>query len=296
MIYVISHKESKVCESLGNLFRASLRDNKYKVRHIRLKKISKQLYEPGDICIVIGAARFSNFSEEDKISGVRYALWQTEMLPTTTKELNQSKVATSRLVGLEKILPYYDFYFEHYLLHHAFMSNRGWTIHGCIPLGYHRSLDYTEKFGSQTMKWDALFVGSKSKRRLSQLELIRRQCKLCPTIAVWDVDYYKLILQTKIGLNIHFEDIDTFESWRIMNLMCNRRLVISEPILKSNPLVSGKHFMSASRKDFPNVVGECAKNFSKYQHIADAGYQFIKSTFKFNDSTKKMVERIEKGI
>ncbi len=297
MIYIISHKNSKVCDSLGNLFRRSFADNKCDVQHVRIERIDDHPYKSGDVCIIIGAGRFPEFHKKQKKKGVTYALWQTEMLPTTNAELENSKIAKYRLTTLEKVLPYYDYYFEHYRLHIPFMKNRGWTVHDYIPLGYHSSLDYTTKFDDLSNKWDALFVGSVYyvDRRKKQLQLINECCNLRPSTAAWDDEYYKAILQSRIGLNIHFENINTFESWRIMNLMCNKRLVISEPILNSQPLISGKHFISAEPKKFPSVVCKCAKNFDKYQPIAEAGYKFIKKNLKFNDATKIMIERLKKG-
>jgi len=290
MIYIVSHPKSRIHPLIGELFRESLQDNGYEVRHNKFSSDIIQVpCESGDTCIVVGAGRYLNFNKEKKNSGVTYVLWQTEQLP-----INKIVgVGLSRLQTLERILPYYEFYFEYNKIHIPFMESRGWKVDGCIPLGYHKSIDYTRKFKKVNPEWDAIFIGGLRGRRAGLVKSLKDKCKLHPKSQAWGAGFYKAIHEANIGLNIHLENIDTFESWRIINYLCNKRLVISEPIVGLEPFIHRKHLIISPRDEFIGTVWKYSNKIAKLRRIANDGYNFIKTSYKFNDMTKKMMEIIK---
>jgi len=292
MIYIITHPKSIVLFPIGQIFYNSLKDNGYKVEHFQLREINDYLYKEGDFVIIIGAGRFPNFNVEQKQENVKYVLWQSEQLPIKCDELEKSEVGKKRLSTLEKLLPYYDYYFDYYPSQISFMEKRGWKVDGCVPLGYHETLDYTDKFDLE-IKWDVVFMGTMSERRKKQFESIKKRCNVFPNNSSWGLDFYKILYQTKIGLNIHFEYLDTLEFWRILNYLCNKKLIVSEIIVSPEPLIDGQHFIMARRDEFVDVVDQTVKNYEELKHIAVCGYDFIKNEYKFNDMTKKMIGIID---
>lgn len=288
MIYIVTHPKSNIHPLMGELFRKSLKDNGYDVEHSKTKDIGAVPCESGDTCIVVGAGRYIDFNESHKKNGVIYVLWQTEQLPI--KEI--IGVGLNRLQTLEKILPYYEYYFEYNQIHIPFMESRGWKVDGFIPLGYHKSIDYTKVFYRVNPEWDAIFIGGMHGRRIDLVKSLADKCKLHPKTKAWGDGFYKAIYEAKIGLNIHLEDIDTFESWRIINYLCNKRLVISEPIVGLEPFVNREHLIVSARDEFIGTVRKCSKEFEKFTQIAKDGYDFVRKSYRFNDMTKKMVDII----
>ena len=292
MIYILTHPKSIVLFPIGEVFYNSLKDNGYNVKHLQLMEINDYFYDNGDFVIVIGAGRFPNFNNKQKQENVKYILWQSEQLPMKYEELEKSEVGKKRLNTLEKLLPFYDFYFDYYLSQISFMRERGWKVDGCVPLGYHKTLDYTDKFDLE-MKWDAVFMGTMSKRRKRQFDNIKKRCNIFPNNSSWGLDFYKILSQTKVGLNIHFEYLDTLEFWRILNYLCNKKLIVSEIIVSPEPLIDGQHFIMASRDEFVDVVNQTVKNYEELKHIAERGYNFIKNEYEFNNMTKAMMEIVK---
>jgi hypothetical protein len=286
MIYIVTHPKSNIHPLIGELFLNSLQDNGYEVKHTKTIAISTVPCKIGDTCIVVGAGRYIDFNEEQKKSGVIYVLWQTEQLPL--KEI--IGVGLSRLQTLERILPYYEYYFEYNQVHIPFMESRGWTVNGCIPLGYHKSIDYTKRFKKVNPDYDAIFIGGLRGRRINLLKSLANKCKLHPKTNAWGDGFYKAIYEANIGLNIHLENIDTFESWRIINFLCNKRLIISEPIVGLEPFVNREHLIISPRDEFIGAVRKCSREFKKYRMIAKEGYNFVRNNYRFNDMTKKMME------
>lgn len=293
MIYVVTPVLSPVLGTIGDLFTTSIKDNGEDVIHHKVRNLDEHLYKKGDICIITGTGRFPNIAKQKK-EGVIYALWQSEPLPTPQCEIEKSEQGTKKLSTIERFIKYYDYYFDYSLEHLSFLENRGWKVDGWIPIGYHKSLDYTDIVAE--IKYDAVFIGrTEDTRRAEVLQEVAKRCKVYPnTKDVWGDNLFRVIRQSKVGLNIHNENMDTFEIWRIIRFLCNKTLIVSEPISDSIPLVAGKHFISASRDEFPDVVRECVENIDRYKGFVEDAYEYVKNSFSFNLTTKKMLRIIRR--
>lgn len=290
MIYVLTSSNSPVLMPFGRLLCHSLIDNGYEVEEQNSATLREVKYEKDDIVIVIGAHRFPDIIQEKK-DGVTYVLWNSEPIPTTPGQIEGTNIYNQRFDLFKKLLPYYDYYFDYWEKHYNVMRALGFKCDGWCGLGYHRSLDYTEKY-PEDLKYDAMFLGSLGGRRQEICKQIASKIKMYPQNRLWGEAKYLAYSQCKVGLNIHYEALDGFEEWRIIDMLCNKRLVISEAIIAPIPLKNGEHFLEVPREDFFEKVEEVIKNYSKYHHIAKQGYEFLRNSCKFNDNTKKMMEII----
>jgi hypothetical protein len=66
--------------------------------------------------------------------------------------------------------------------------------------------------------------------------------------------------------------------------MCNRSLVISEPIVYPEPYQPGVHYVSAPLADMPDVINYYLANETERTRIADAGHSFVTTELTFERS------------
>ena len=184
MIYIVTHKKSPVLFPIGNVFYYSLKDNGYDVNHLRLREINNCRYRNGDVVIVIGAGRFPTFDEKQKQSGVKYVLWNSEPFPITPEEF-KTKVYIKRFENFKRWVVPYDYYFDHTLRQYEYMNRLGFKCDGWCEIGYHKTLDFTDKY-KEDFEYDVLFIGGRrsmtsQSRRIKILEEIGQRCKVYPS-------------------------------------------------------------------------------------------------------------------
>jgi glycosyltransferase involved in cell wall biosynthesis len=100
-------------------------------------------------------------------------------------------------------------------------------------------------------------------------------------------DRNNLASQSKIVLNYHGHLIPFFEWHRALVAMANKSLFITDPVCKSNPLVEGKHFISASPRVINHVVDFFLENSDMRQEITNCVFQFLTAHLRMEQCTDR---------
>jgi len=127
-----------------------------------------------------------------------------------------------------------------------FLAGRGVSaVH--LPIGYHRALDRIAREDDEPI--DVLFYGSVNERQKRILDELAGRCRLHHLFGVYGDERDRIIARSKMVLNLHFYELQLFESVRVSYLLNNRRLVVSE----SSP--------ECPYEGFPTMVA--------YEHLVD---------------------------
>lgn len=95
-----------------------------------------------------------------------------------------------------------------------------------LPIGYHPALDRIPRADEEPI--DVIFYGSINERRKKVLDELAARCHLRHLFGVYGDERDRLIARSKLVLNLHFYELQLFESVRVSYLLNNRRLVVSE--------------------------------------------------------------------
>jgi hypothetical protein len=92
--------------------------------------------------------------------------------------------------------------------------------------------------------------------------------------ACWGEERTKLINRTKIFLGLQRRP-GKLSGIRMLLGMANKALVIAEPMYDSAPYVAGKHFISASLDEMPEVIEHYLRADSERELITDEAHRFV---------------------
>jgi len=97
--------------------------------------------------------------------------------------------------------------------------------------------------------------------------------------------------QTKIFLNLQRYAGD-LSGARLILGMANKALVISEPIYQPGDYIPGKHFVSATAEEMPEVINYYLRHDSEREAIADEGYKLVTQKLTMERSISRILELI----
>lgn len=144
-------------------------------------------------------------------------------------------------------------------------------------------------------KYDALFIGNMSDRRLKLLQRIKDTGinLLIPSKYVWEKDKIRLINESKVILNIHYDETNVFETLRIAESLGCGSFFLSENFewYPLNKIAAGKDFIMAPYDDIPEVLSHYLSHEIMREKIAQAGYEAIWKNFNWKEEFAK-VEKI----
>jgi len=162
--------------------------------------------------------------------------------------------------------------------------------HIFCPIGYHPMFECLE---TVEKKEKIIFIGDLSKYRQKIIQRI--STKTAKTVKVITGKYWQELEKDSSGiyLNIHgHRSKFIFEGARIIGvLMSNKCFVISETC-KWSPLKNGIHYVEAHWSSMPEKVQYYLNNPLKREKIAQQGYDFIKTQYRFQDHIKRAMEQI----
>jgi hypothetical protein len=143
---------------------------------------------------------------------------------------------------------------------------------------------------------DVLFIGDLSVPRRKRL-IARLQQQGIKLLAVgswsdpafWGEKRTRLLNSAKIVLNIQRYPGE-LSGMRFLLAMANKALAISEPIYDPTPYVPGKHYVSASLDDLPQLIRYYLAHEKERVAIANEGYRFVTQELTMARSVSRILE------
>lgn len=158
-----------------------------------------------------------------------------------------------------------------------YLAEQGISSHW-VPFGYDSTYGSDLKL---TRDVDVLFLGTPDDARHRQavrylkrkgVNVLAKGSWTDP--ACWGNERTKLINRTKIFLGLQRRP-GKLSGVRMLLGMANKALVIAEPMYDSSPYVEGKHFISASLEEMPEVIDHYLRHDSERERITDEAYRFV---------------------
>lgn len=179
-----------------------------------------------------------------------------------------------------------------------FLTEHGFTAHW-IPLGY---MPAHGRDMGLPRDIDVLFLGALDIPRRKRLIRRLRRCGIdLMAVGSWsDPDYWgenrtRLLNRTRILLNIsrHPRNLSDHR----LNLgMANKALVISEPMYKPAPYVPGKHYISATIEEMPEVISYYLAHDDERERIVNQGHRLVTQELTMARSVSCILELIREHI
>jgi len=175
-----------------------------------------------------------------------------------------------------------------------FLAERGIAAHWA-PLGYPPS--YGRDLGLPR-DIDVLFLGAFNIPRRRRLidQLRRRGINLLALGSRSNPDHWgenrtQLLNRTKILLNLQ-RSPGELSGMRFLLGMANRTLVISEPVYDSAPYVPGKHYISATIEEMPQIIRYYLAHEEEREKVAREGHRFVTQEMTLDRSVAQILELI----
>jgi len=172
-----------------------------------------------------------------------------------------------------------------------------------FQLGYHETLDRWGG-GDSERPVDVAFIGSASPRRLETLAFAAKalapynvdlRITADPTAAaqrqVDDAsgdDRWTLLARSKILLNIHRDDLLSFEWLRATAALCNGCVVVAEEAVGASPLEPGVHFVTGSREQLPGLVDELLRDPDRLATVRDNAYRWVREQAPLTEAVGRL--------
>ena len=177
----------------------------------------------------------------------------------------------------------------------AFLAEHGIDAH-FVPLGY-----LADRYGGDlglSRDVDVLFLGAlvpRRKRLLRRLE--RRGVKLRKMgswfdPACWGENRTRLLNRTRIFLNIARYPGE-LPGLRLILGMANKALVVSEPIHDPGPYIPGRHYVSCTLEEMPEVIRHYLANPDERDRIAAEGHRLVTEEVTLERSARRILGLID---
>ena len=103
----------------------------------------------------------------------------------------------------------------------------------------------------------------------------------------WDV-----LRNSKLMLNVHRSDLGYLEWLRVIGAIVNGCVVVTEHSFGFEPLVPGKHFISASYDNLPLAIDALLVNPSHTEEIRKAAYDYLREEIPLSRTIAPLVDAI----
>lgn len=305
-------------DSIQNYIRSYLEESGHYVA--QADKDQPLIIEPEGVLFIIGGANwypkiFRQLKTIPKEKRPLAVIWHTEPLPPPKKarlpwpRLNIREIGKILLRDDRVTDPYSNYFRLRHLyknklidllvvpskIHHEFLMEKDIPSFRA-PLGYEPS--YGRDLGL-SRNIDALFLGALNiPRRKKLIKHLRRRGVNLTTIGSWfDPDCWgdnrtRLLNRTKIFLNfLRFPG--ELSGFRLNLGMANKALVISEPIYKPDPYIPGKHYISASAEEMPDVINHYLSHPEERERIVNEGHWFVTQELTMKKSVSHIMDLIK---
>ena len=130
---------------------------------------------------------------------------------------------------------------------------------------------------------DVLFIGETRQRRRKKLLRRLQDAGIDVTVrgswhktegALWGEERTRVLNRTKIVVHLQRYP-GKVASKRFVLAMANGAMVVSEPSYRPDPFVEGKHFVSATIDEMPQVIRHYLENSEERERIAAVAHPFV---------------------
>jgi hypothetical protein len=180
-----------------------------------------------------------------------------------------------------------------------FLAERG-IASEWVPLGYVAERDGRDLNLQRDIQ--VLFLGDlRVPRRKRQIRYLRRRGIDVRAVGSWNDPAYwgenrtRLLNRTKILLNVQRYPGEP-SSKRLVLGIANGALVISEPIYKPAPFVPGKHYVSASLQEMPDLMRYYLDREKEREQLVEEGQRLVTQEFTMERSVALMLELIRERL
>jgi len=164
-----------------------------------------------------------------------------------------------------------------------------------VTLGYDPSYGYDMGLPRDI---DVLFIGELNiPRRNRLIEGLRRQGISVFAVgswsdqASWGENRTRLLNRSKIVLNLQRYP-GALSGLRFILAMANKALAISEPIFDPAPYVPGRHYVSASIEEMPQVIRYYLAHDDECEAIVNEGHRFVTQELTLARSVARILDLI----
>lgn len=218
---------------------------------------------------------------------------QTEQIPTPN--VWSRNFSLPRLKQIERAYKYFDVWFEWSRESYRFLSKKFPNFRFFYHSTYDKILEPTFKDTINKSEYDIVFIGDPvgmKNRRGLLLSTLEKSFAVYPKYkGIWEQEKREVLKNTRIALNIHFDDGFTFENPRIYEYLSAGKFVLSEHIFDSYPFVAGKHFGEFYLHNVEKVTKYYLENPKLMQKIAKAGYNAVKK-YHLNTTIKQILDHV----
>lgn len=172
-----------------------------------------------------------------------------------------------------------------------FLAERGIQAE-YIPLGW--TPDHGSDLGL-TRDIDVLFLGElRQSRRRRSVKWLRRRGVQATAVGDWSSPQYfgrsrtRIINRARIFLNLQ-RFPGEFSGLRLILGMSNKSLVVSEPMYRPGDFIPGKHFVSASLNEMPEVIRFYLENEDRRRTIVEEAYRFVTRSLTLEASVARVL-------
>lgn len=176
-----------------------------------------------------------------------------------------------------------------------FLAERGISAHW-VPLGYHPSLGCDLGLARDI---DVLFLGDvKIPRRKPLLAQLQQHKVNLMAVGDWSDPAYwgenrrRLLNRTKIFLNVQ-RYTGELSGQRLLIGMANKALVISEPMYNPAPYVSGKHYLTATIEEMPEVIRYYLAHEDERRTLVEDAYRLVTQEVTLEHSLSRILTLIK---
>lgn len=145
-----------------------------------------------------------------------------------------------------------------------------------VPLGYVPQWTRIERAAEDI---EVLFYGSTNRRRLDAIDAIEALGTRVEVVTgVYGAERDALVARSKLVLNLHYYEAQTFEVVRVAYLLANRRCVVSERGLDAAleaPYADGVAF--ASLEELPQLCAKLLASRSERRALAERGFEAVRA-------------------
>lgn len=233
---------------------------------------------------------FEQFNLENKSAKI-YLLFSERI-----EEIGEPLVIASPQFDLwkriERMKPYLDGifcfsrYYHNLFKRHDFPST-------FLPIGFHAQYgDWEESMTSDGRSIEVLHLGhvAEGDRRYNILEKLKSfGIDLKYGINLWGTERNKVLRNTKIVVNLHYDVMGEFEWDRFLLAIHNGCMIVSEKIVDPYPFEAGIHYIETSPEELPQVIANTLENYEDIYSEMKESLEEIKKKFPFFESYKEMI-------
>lgn len=144
-------------------------------------------------------------------------------------------------------------------------------------------------------QYDLLFIGNMpgvNQRRRLAIDYLSKYYNVYPIRNdLWGTAKAEAIKNSKICLNIHYEESRSMESPRLYDYFAHKAFVLSESMNSTYPFVAGKDFVEFFWTEAKEIIDYYLSQESERKNIAQHGYNTAKSV-SMNATIRKLINEI----